>query len=129
MAMANKLGFSSAIVDASELAYLRWSEERSVRNFAKIIWNKPDALICGHPAEVIEAREIYRLRVTAQGALPARIEVDVQVTHRELAQRAVNRFTIATADVVRSRDCAPATRHFEEREHMVRVIIRFQIPD
>src|ERR1700730_528795 len=91
--------------------------------------DKPDRRIRCHPVETIEAREIYRARVPAKRVLEAEIEVNVKVTHGEFAQRSVNRFAIPATSEVGFRDCAPSAAHFENRDDMVGVAIRFKIED
>lgn len=89
--------------------------------------NKPDRLVRCHPVPAIEAREIHRPRESAQRAFESQIEIDVEVTHRQFAQRAINRLAITAAAEVRFRDCAPMSTHFKDREDMVGVLFRFQI--
>ena len=50
--------------------------------------------------EMVEAREVHRARIPAQRAFETQIEINIEVTQRQLAQRAINRLAIATADKI-----------------------------
>ena len=78
---------------------------------------------------IIEARKINRLRVATQGAFAAKIEVDVEVTHGQLAQGAIHRLAIAAATKIGFCHRAPATAHFENREHVIGIIHCFEVPE
>src|SRR5437762_10745930 len=78
---------------------------------------------------MIEAREVHRTRVPPQGAFAAEVEVNVEITHGQLAQAAIHRFAITAAGEIRFRDRAPMPAHFENRDHMIGVLFRFQIED
>ena len=89
--------------------------------------DKPNRLVRRHPIKAIEPRQVYRARVTPQGALESKIEVNIEIAHRELAQRAIDRLAVTAAGEVRFRNCAPMTAHFENRDHVISVLLRFQI--
>ncbi len=91
--------------------------------------DKPDGCVGGHPIQSIETREIHRTRVAAQGPLEPQIEVNIEVTHRQLAQGAINGLAITASRKIRFRDRAPVAAHFENRNHVVGVAFRFEIED
>ena len=64
-------------------------------NVAQVPGNEPDGLIRRHPIEMIETSQVHRTRIGAEGALESEIEIDVEVTHRQFAQRAIDRFAIS----------------------------------
>src|SRR2546425_881884 len=76
---------------------------------------------------MIEPREVHRARVPPQGAFAAQVEVNIKITHGQLAQAAIHRFAITAAGEIRFRDRAPMPAHFENRDHMIAVLFRFQI--
>ena len=100
-----------------------------MRNFAEVFGDEPDRFFCGHPVTIIKSREVHRTRVPPQGALTAQVEVDVEITHRELAQAAVHRFAITAPREIRFRHCTPVPAHFENRNDVISVLFGFQIED
>src|SRR5215472_12807634 len=76
---------------------------------------------------MIESCQIYRTRVTSQGAFAAHVEVDVEITHGKLAQAAIDRLAIATSGEIGFRHCAPMAVHFENRDDVVGVLFCLQI--
>src|SRR5205807_9332349 len=78
---------------------------------------------------IIEAREIDRLRVTTQGAFAAKVEVDVEVTHGQLAQGAIDRLAITAASEIGFCHRTPATAHFKNCEDMICIVHCFEIPE
>ena len=91
--------------------------------------DKPDRFCCGHPVETIESRQVYRTRVSPQGAFAAQIEIDVKITHGQLTQGAIYRLAIPAAGKIRFRYRAPVPARFENRNDMVCVPFCFQIED
>src|SRR6266567_2603175 len=100
-----------------------------MRKRSKVFRDKPDAALGSHPMAIIEARKIDRLGVATQGAFAAKIEVDVEVTHGQLAQRAIDRLAITAATEIRFCHCAPTTANVENREHVIRIIHCFEVPE
>jgi len=99
-----------------------------VRNLAEMFGDEPDAVLRNHPVAIIESGEIDRLRVAAQGPFTAEIKVNIEVAHREFAQRAVKRLSITAAGEIRFRHRPPGAAHFENREHVIGIIVSFKIP-
>src|SRR5438128_6081751 len=91
--------------------------------------DEPHRFVRGHPMEMIEARQINRPRVAPQGSLESQIEISIEVAHRELAQRSIDRLAITTTGEVGFRDRAPMATHFKDRNYMIGVLLRFQIKD
>ena len=77
----------------------------------------------------IKSRQVHRARVPPQSAFAAQVEVDVEITHRQLAQAAIHRLAITAAGEIRFRHRAPVPAHFENRDDMIGVLFRFQIED
>src|ERR1043166_7070439 len=78
---------------------------------------------------MIESREVHWARIPPQGAFAAQVEVDVEITHGQLAQSAINRLAITAASEIGFRYGAPVPAHFENRHDMICVLFRFQIED
>lgn len=51
----------------------------------------------------------------------------MEVAHGQLAQTAIHRLAITAAGEVGFGDSPPATAHFEERNHVIGILICFQI--
>ena len=98
-------------------------------DLAKMFGNKPDRLVGSHPMQTIEPCQIYRAGIPPECALESEIEVNVEIAHRQFAQRPINRLTIAAPREIRFRDRAPMTAHFENRDYVIGVLFRFQIED
>jgi len=78
---------------------------------------------------MIESRQVHRARVSSQCAFAAQIEVDVEITHRQLAQTAIDRLAVTAAGEIGFCHRAPVSSHFENRDDMIGVLFRFQIED
>src|SRR5438876_7588811 len=78
---------------------------------------------------MIESREVHWARVASQGAFAAQVEVDVKITHGQLAQSAIHRLAITAAGKIGFRHRAPVPAYFENRDDVVGVLFRFQIED
>jgi len=89
--------------------------------------DKPHWLFRRHPAQSIETREVYRARVAPQRPFKSQVEINIEVAHRQFPQRAINRLAITTASEIRFRNRAPMPAHFENRDHMICVLLSFQI--
>src|SRR6266481_4069055 len=100
-----------------------------MRNVAEMFGDKPHRLFSRHPVQSIETREIYRPRIAAQCPFKSQIEINIEVAHRQFAQRAINGLTITTADEIRFRNRAPMSADFENRDHVIGVLLGFQIKD
>jgi len=92
-----------------------------------MLGNEPDGFVRRHPIRTIKARQVYRARVAAECPFKTQIEIDIEVTHGQLAQRAINRLAITAAGKVRFCHRAPMSAHLENRNHMVGVLFRFQV--
>lgn len=125
--VTDDFALNSARIDMSESFNLCWAEKRRVRDIAEMIGNEPNVLFRGHPVVAIETREIHRTRVAAESALAAQVEIDMEVTQRQLAQGSVNRFAISATGEVRLSHCAPMTPHFEDGKDVIGVVVGFQI--
>src|SRR5437764_7726729 len=100
-----------------------------MRDFAKMFGDKPDRFVGSHPMKMVEAGKVHWTRVAPQSALESQIEINIEVAHRQLAQRPIDRLAIATTGEVGFRDRAPMSAYFENCDDMVGVLFRFQIED
>src|SRR2546429_4893264 len=100
-----------------------------MRNFAEIFGNEPDRFFRGHPIQMIESCQSHRTRIAPQGPFAAQVEVDIKITHGQLAQAAINRLPIAAAGEIGFRHCAPMAAHLENRNDMISILFCFQIED
>src|SRR2546423_8631413 len=91
--------------------------------------DKPDRLVGSHPIKMVEARKIHRARIATQGALESQIEISIEIAHRQLAERAIDRLAITTTGEVGFRHRAPVAARFENSYDMVGVLFRFEIED
>ena len=94
-----------------------------------MLGDEPDWLVCSHPVEPIEAREVHRAGIAPERAFSAQIEIDIEVAHRELAQRAINRLPISAAAEIRFCYRAPMSAHFENGHDVIGIALGFQIED
>src|SRR5207244_6759063 len=93
----------------------------------KMFRDKPNGLVSRHPLQAIETREVYRPRVAAERPLKSEIEINVEVAHRQFAERAINRLAISAAGEVRFGDRAPVSANFENRDYVIGVLLGFEI--
>ncbi len=98
-----------------------------MRDFAEVFGDEPDRFFCGHPVEIIKSRQVHRARIPPQCAFAAQVEVNVEVTHRQLAESAIHRLAITAAGKIGFRHRAPMAAHFENRDDVIGVLFRFQI--
>src|SRR4051812_40328325 len=89
--------------------------------------DEPDRFLRGHPVQMIESGQIYWPRIPPQCAFAAQVEIDVEITHGQLAQAAIHRLAITAAGEIGFRHRTPMTAHFENRDDMIGVLFRFQI--
>src|SRR4029077_17210128 len=100
-----------------------------MRDVAEMFGDEPDRFFCSHPNEMIKSRQIHWARVAPQSAFATKVEVDIEITHRELAQAAIDRFAITAAGEIRFCHRAPVSAYFENRDDVIGVLFRFQIED
>src|SRR6266567_5108979 len=86
------------------------SDQPVMMNREQILGDKPQWLVGSHPVAMIEASEIYWARECAQRALSPQIEIRVEVTHRQLAQRTVDWLSISAAGVIGFSQSRPSGR-------------------
>jgi len=100
-----------------------------MRDLAKMFGNEPDRFVRAHPIQSIKPGEVYRARTAAQRPLEPQVEVDVEVAHRELTQRAIDRLAITTTGKIGFRNRAPMSTDFENCDDVVSILIGLQIED
>ena len=125
--MADQLAREGAAIDTGEMLNLKWCQQRNMRNFAEIIGNEPDAPVRSHPFVAIETPEVNRPGIAAKSAFASKIEVGVEVTERQLPKIAMNGFAIPAAGEIRLRNSAPMAADFKDRDHVVGIVIGFEI--
>src|SRR5215510_5903377 len=91
--------------------------------------DEPDRFVGGQLVKTIESRQVHRTRIPAQGTFAPQVEINVEITHGQLAQAAIHRLAITAAGEVRFRYRAPVAAHFENRDDVIGVLFRFQIED
>src|SRR5260370_23151032 len=116
-----------ALINAGEVLFHRACEQWNVRNFVEMFGDEPDRVFRRHPVLTIKSSEIHRARRSPQGALAAQIEVDVEITHGQFPQTAINRLAITASSEIRFRHRAPVFANLKNGDDMVRVLLGFQI--
>lgn len=127
--MAHHFALHGAGIDAREVFLDAAFEQRTVRDFAKIFRDEPDIFFCGCPVKTIEPGQVYRARIPPERALAAQIEVGIEIAQGQLAQGAVNRLSITAPGEIGFGDGAPVPARFENRDNVVGVVIRLEIPN
>lgn len=122
-------GFETAAVEARETAGDFVWKERIVARGDERVGNEPDVFLRSHPMQVVEACEVHRLRVGAQGTLAAQIVVVLEVTERQLAKRAIDGRAKAEAGEVGFGDSTPEAARAIESDNVVVVANGFEIHD
>src|SRR5882724_2114241 len=125
--MPDHFAVPDASIDAGEMFFQATFQQWPMRNVAEIFGDEPDVFLRGHPGAAIELDEVHRLRVTPQSSFAAQVEVNVEITQRQLAQRPINRLAITAPGEIRFRERAPMPAQFENREDMVGILIRLEI--
>ena len=98
--MAGHFRADAPRIETGEIFFHRWGQQSNVRNVAKMLGDEPHWLFRRYPAQSIELRKVHRARITAERALETEVEINVEVTHRQLTQRAINRLAVTTTGEV-----------------------------
>src|SRR2546422_5033462 len=77
----------------------------------------------------VEARQIDRTRVGAQGPLAAQVDVALEVAHHQLPHAPVDGLAVAQTREVRLRDCAPVAAQPVHGDHVIGVLHGLQIEE
>src|SRR6266702_8279428 len=123
--VTDHLTMKRAAIDAGEFFFHCRGQQCDVRDFTEVFGDEPDRFFCCHPVQMIEPRKVHSARIPPQCAFAAQVEVDIEITHGQLAQAAVNRFAITAAGEVRFRNCSPTFSHFENGDHVIGVAFGF----
>src|SRR6266403_460525 len=89
--VADHFALHSPVINTGEVFFHRRCQQRNVRDFAEMFGDEPGRFFSRHPVQMIEPREVHRTRIAPEGAFTAQVEVDVKITHGQLAQAAVHR--------------------------------------
>ena len=129
LTLAHPRGGQGAPVHPRERARHGGPQQPRVRDLEQVLGDPPEILLGRHPAgpPPVEARQIDRARVGAQGAVAAQVDVAVEVAHDQLAQAPVHRLAIAQPREVRLGDGAPVPAAPEHRHHVIGVLHRLQV--
>ena len=127
--MADHFAADTARIEPGEIFFHARCEQRNVRDLAKMFGDKPDRFVSCHPIKMVEAGQIHRTRVATQRALESQIEINIEIAHCQLAERAINRLAITAAGEVGLGERAPMSAHFKNRDYVIGVLLRFQIED
>ena len=95
--MAGHFGLDASAIEPGEIFFHCRSKQSNVRNFAKMFRDEPDRFVGCHPLQSIEPREIDWPGIGSQGPFKSQIEIDIEVTHGQLAQCPVDRLAITAA--------------------------------
>src|SRR2546427_3102718 len=128
-AMTDEPRFERSLVQSSQASCHRRSQKRRVRDREQVLRDEPHLFVGCHPIEIVESREIHRPRERAERSLAPEIEVSVEITHGQLAQRAMDRLTVCEAVVVRLRHRAPVAALLEDRDDVIGVMLGFEVND
>src|SRR5206468_12206698 len=115
-AMPDEPRLERSLVQSSQALCHRWPQKRGVRDREQVLRDEPHLSVSGHPLEIVESREIHGSRERAERSLAPEIEVRVEVTHGQLAQRAMDRLAVREAVVIRLGDRAPMATILEDRD-------------
>jgi len=107
----------------------RGANERHVGDSFEVLGDGPQIDLARHPAEAVEARQVDRSAVTAEGQLALEIEIVLEIRHRQFAERAVDRLTGAQARELAGSDRAPEATAPIDRDDVVLVVNRAQVHD
>src|SRR5258708_30807734 len=104
-------------------------DQRIVRNSEQILRHEPDRPLRSHPVERIETAHVDGPGKSPQRSLPSQIEVHVEITEHQFAQRTIHRFAIAAAGVIRFGQRAPVPVHAIAvyGNYVVRIVLGLQI--
>src|SRR5207249_342388 len=122
-------GLERPVVEPMQISHHGGSDQPVMMDGKQVFGDKPQWLISSHPVAMVEASEIYRTRECPQRALAPQIEIPVEVAHRQLAQRTIYWLAISAAGVIGFCNRAPVAVSAINRDHMIRVLIRFEIED
>src|ERR1700722_18413439 len=94
-------------IQSMQPARLRPGDKRIVRDGQQIFSHEPNRLLGSHPLQRIKPAHLDRPRKNPQRPPPAQVEVSVEVTDRQFAQRTITRLPIAASSVIRLRQSSP----------------------
>src|SRR5579864_6056884 len=100
MGFSQALRLKETLVHPVQPLLLRLGEQGIVLNVEQVIDDEPYWLFGSHPVLTVEALEIHWNRVAPESALAAQVEVGVEVTQCEFAQRAIDRLAPPAARVI-----------------------------
>src|ERR1700758_2912198 len=124
---AQTLRLKQALVDAVQALFLGLRDQRVVLDIEQVIDDEPNRLVGRHPVLRVEALQIDWNGVAAQRALAPQVKVDVEVAERQFAQRAVDGLAPAASGVIRFGHCAPAASLAVNGNHVVGIMIGFEV--
>ena len=124
---AVEAGFEAAAVEAGEGAGYLVGEERVVTRRDEEFGDAPDVFLGCHPVLAVQAGEVDRYGVVAQGAFAAQVVVVLHVAEGEFAERAVDGRAKAEAGVVGLGNASPEAAFAVEGDDVVIVAHSFEI--
>src|SRR6516225_5742455 len=107
--LAKRLSAESSLVRAMQVLGHPPAQQLVMMYIAQINRDKPYGPLRCHPLQVVKAFQIDWPGKITQRALASHIEVDVKVTHRQFAQRTIDRLAVAAACVIRFGDGSPVS--------------------
>src|SRR5262245_34108442 len=102
-----------------------------MRNVHQVLRDPPDVVLRRHPARVrpVESSEVDRLRVGTQGPLAAQVHIALEVAHHQLAHAPVHGLAKSQTREVRLRDGAPVTTQPVHGDHVIAVLLGFEVEE
>src|SRR5215470_13605336 len=97
----------------------------------QVLGDPPEVALRRHPALVapIEARQVERARIRAQGPLAAEIDVALEIAHHQLAHAAIDGLAEAQTREVRLRDGAPVAAYAVDADDVVGVLHGLEVEE
>src|SRR5690242_9084462 len=76
------------------------SQQFVVVDRKQILGDEPDRFFRSHPMQAVKARQIYGPGECTQRALPPKVEISLEVAHRQFAQTAIDGLAIPASGVI-----------------------------
>src|ERR1700719_124841 len=84
-------------------------------------------LVGGPRVTTVEAGEVYGVGKSSQRALPAQVEIHLEVAHGKLAESAINRFAVTASGVIRFRYRTPVAMLLVHSDYVISIVLGFEV--
>ena len=122
-------GLKGATIEAVQISDHGRSQQSKMMDREQVLGNEPEVFFARHPGATIKTAKVYWPGKSAERALAPEVEIIVEITHRQFAQRAIHRLAITASRVVGLGNRAPVSAGAVDRNHMVRILLGFEIED